>query len=160
MAHILFAKTFPKTHPKAGQPTGFANAILEHRKIHTIRKGHRWKVGDMIVFRQWSGAPYRSPQESLANGCTPVDSILGDVRAVYSLIRRENGIWSMWPGNAEFELGPEVLHLSESGGILREIARNDGLSIEDFVAWFPKEFDGQIICWRDDPYKHLFVSHE
>ena len=33
---------------------------------------------------------------------------------------------------------------------IKELARNDGLLINDFWAWFVKEdnFEGQIICWN------------
>lgn len=37
--------------------------------------------------------------------------------------------------------------------IIERLARNDGLSLEDFTAWFgyPKgDFTGQIICWHPE----------
>jgi len=31
---------------------------------------------------------------------------------------------------------------------LLKVAKNDGLSISDFMSWFPKDIDdAQIICW-------------
>jgi hypothetical protein len=38
-------------------------------------------------------------------------------------------------------------------GESNEIAKNDGLSIFDFIDWFGEaDFEGQIICWKDPKY--------
>ncbi len=36
--------------------------------------------------------------------------------------------------------------------MLGGIAKNDGLDIDEFMAWFkyPKPFEGQIICWNEN----------
>ncbi|MCL5460053.1 hypothetical protein M3M33_15560, partial [Loigolactobacillus coryniformis] len=39
----------------------FSNAVLEKRKITTIRE-KPWPVGVPIMLYNWSGAAYRSPQ--------------------------------------------------------------------------------------------------
>lgn len=85
---ITFSRNFPVKHLKAGQPTYFVEKIWEQiglpekefsfnlpdeycnflrqdsdliwQKSHTIRSGHRWKVGDTFSPRVWSGNPYRS----------------------------------------------------------------------------------------------------
>jgi hypothetical protein len=33
-----------------------------------------------------------------------------------------------------------------------EVAKNDGLSVQDFNDWFPSEFSGQIIHWTGVKY--------
>ena len=35
--------------------------------------------------------------------------------------------------------------------LIKEIAKNDGLEVSDFLNWFkhPSNFSGQIICWSD-----------
>lgn len=38
----------------------------EDKKVHTIRVGNRWKVGDKFSPRVWSGLPYRSKQIEFA----------------------------------------------------------------------------------------------
>src|SRR5690242_11147919 len=91
---ITFSRTFPSYHPKAGQPThvieklyaGLADTIPQFKipndaneywdwheyyncklpKYHTIRGGHRWKVGDSFSPRIWSGKPYASKQIIIA----------------------------------------------------------------------------------------------
>lgn len=46
---------FPKYHPRAGEPTGFEEAIFEHKKLHTIRSGNRWMAGDTARVFVWIG---------------------------------------------------------------------------------------------------------
>jgi hypothetical protein len=43
----------------------FADKVRDGRKLHTIRKTARCKVGDTLSLRRWSGTPYRSKQELL-----------------------------------------------------------------------------------------------
>lgn len=144
MSHILFAHSFLKAHPRAGQPTHFEAQILNGRKIHTIRKGNAWEVGDPFEPRRWSGAPYRSPQVALCEAKT--------VTAVYPL--ELCGAW--WhlelPDNS-------VLCFNRESEMMALLAKNDGLSVEDFMAWFPEDFEGQIICWTGRPYDNLVDVH-
>lgn len=30
------------------------------------------------------------------------------------------------------------------------LAKNDGLLTDDFVVWFPQNFNGQILCWNNE----------
>ena len=90
MREIMFSRAFPKGHPKEGHPTYFIEKIwswmilnmkgfwdfdvflayefidddfynnTDWQKGHTIRKGHRFKVGDWFVPKVWSDKPYRS----------------------------------------------------------------------------------------------------
>lgn len=68
------SKTFPATHPKAGQPTYFFEAICESKKLHTIRSNyHNWanrakQVNEniaTITYYEWDGIPYRSSNTDL-----------------------------------------------------------------------------------------------
>jgi hypothetical protein len=80
MKVIIVSKVFPKKHPSAGYPTYFVQKILNSLlpkkykpiteignppKHHTIRAGHRWKVGEMASIRVWTGLPYRSKQNEI-----------------------------------------------------------------------------------------------
>ncbi len=149
MKVLTFSKQFPKDHPKEGQQTHFVQKVLHSllpdsyepatgigwpAKLHTIRAGNRWKVGDMASLRVWSDKPYRSKQVEFAQveimKIWPVTIIIDDIF---------NPICS----------GDKVL----PAGL---IARNDGLETDDFTNWFkihPKKagaiFTGQIICWSD-----------
>lgn len=139
MKYIMLTPAFLSGHPKAGEPTGFfekvwnvvgidtvhipairdafpdeLNRFINRNdgtmKTTTIRKGERWKVGDVFQFRAWAGAPYRSKQVILTPplAVTKVEHFRGDKEET-------------------------------------EVAEKDGLSIEDFRAWFPVEFEGQRI---------------
>ena len=100
-------------------------------KFHTIRAGHRFKVGDMFSPRIWSGRPYNSKQIILAP----------DLKV--------EKVWN-------FEIYKEGIILTNKEGELYgspslwgDLAKNDGLELKDFLDWFqyPKPFKGQIICW-------------
>jgi hypothetical protein len=67
MQIIMCARTYPAYHPKAGQPTGFRKAILEGRKVHTLRRSAGGRhSGAQVSLREWSGRPYASRQVEFA----------------------------------------------------------------------------------------------
>lgn len=119
MKYIMCAKTFPAYHPKAGQPTGFKDSILNGTKLHTLRdkKGNR-ETGDIVSLREWSGKPYASKQVTFAE-C--------EIEIVPEKLDR----------------------VAPSSFEVKNLARCDGFSDpEDFVCWFtggkvePITFDG------------------
>jgi len=150
---IMLSKVFLKGHPREGELTEFRKKmyaslyIRELRngliykikpvrevnftpKSHTIRAGHRWKVGDFFSPREWSGTPYRSKQTVL------FDDI--EIKKVWDV-----------KITADFRIfvgGDEIINH------IQDLARNDGLSLHDFMFWFAGSlpFDGQIICWNND----------
>lgn len=166
---ITFSRVFPAYHPKKGQPTFFVEKIWQsfginplfpspslsihnthlpydivhlvgddlvylHEyvpKHHTIRAGNRWKVGDKFSPRVWSGKPYNSKQIIIAPDI--------EIKKVWELNVDSDGIVDMPKAKATT--------------ILHDIAKNDGLSIGDFIAWF-KDFKQagtyQIICWNEN----------
>ena len=66
MKVLTFSKVFPQKHINAGEPTNFKEKILSGEKIHTIRpETTKWKIGDKISMRYWTGKPYHSKQEIL-----------------------------------------------------------------------------------------------
>lgn len=171
MPVITFSRCFQKKHPREGEPTFFFEKIwkclydttdfygfsqIESKynaafpiqgiaeenihmhvpKHHTIRSGNRWKVGDKFSPRVWgtdinpksgrSGA-YQSKQIIIAPDITIVK------------------IWKFEYNGVHFLLdGVEQSHAN-----LEVIARNDGLDVNDFYAWFPKVFTGQLISWSN-----------
>lgn len=180
MKVITFSRYFPKGHPKAGQPTNFVekiwkglskrqakddfetnNRINEYMgfceennipvlswydaisKHHTIRAGNRWKVGEWFSPRVWSDKPYRSKQIEFS---PPLQ------------------IKKIW----DFTIEPHkehdfAIHINDhyvadwkfktANIMLKDVAKNDGLSKEDFIEWFDckknPDFIGQIICWNE-----------
>jgi len=161
---ITFSRTFPSYHPKAGEQTDFVQKIWKSigvaqnqgelyklgikadsflqlpeysPKHHTVRAGHRWKVGDKFSPRVWSGKPYNSPQIIIAPDI--------EIKQIY-----------------DFEMNDDCEYYINgkrySGDELAKVAKNDGLSIIDFGCWFAGKsvasskrnpFDGQIICWSE-----------
>lgn len=104
-------------------------------KGHTIRSGHRWKVGDKFSPRVWSGKPYNSKQIIIAP----------DIEIVST--------WHFAIYDGVVVLDGVPIGCDENVAM---IAKNDGLELQDFYDWFqyPKQFDGQIICWNPDIKYH------
>lgn len=156
MKVITFSRFFPAYHPRKGQPTYFVEKIWKglyednsdvpfphemagiwsaycemdvQPKHHTIRAGHRWKVGDWFSPRVWSGKPYRSKQAEIGE---PLQ------------IKK---IWMFRLSHDSYYLDEQELYLDD----LTTVAKNDGLTTDDFESWFPyrKEFSGQILCWNE-----------
>lgn len=162
MSRVLtFSRQFPSYHPKAGQPTHFVEAIMNSiyptmpapkqavrlydnpnfatigTKHHTIRAGHRWKVGDWFSPRVWSGKPYHSKQITIAP----------DMQV--------KKVWNFKTDGCDFYLNNDLVAYSSSPSemFLSDVSRNDGLSEQDFLDWFQypqKEFEGQILCWNEN----------
>jgi hypothetical protein len=121
-------------------------------KHHTIRAGHRFKVGDFFSPRVWSNSvnpksgrsgPYHSKQITFAPDI--------EVKKTWDFDIDENGIVSL---NGEYLLEYEDGRMND---VEQQIATNDGLSDIDFFHWliYPvyksaKPFDGQIICWNEN----------
>lgn len=129
--HVLIvANNFMKAHPRAGESTGFPENILNGNKIHTIRGDYnKWKkkvdeinAGDAVLsIRRWSGTPYNSNQVTIKDlhevGIERMDYTLNDQFA---------------------QVGNHKVHL-------RHIWSNDGLSQDDFKAWFKESQKGMAI---------------
>lgn len=127
--YVLFiSDKFPEYHPKCGQFTNFETAIFWGRKIHTIRQNFDFwekrirKIQEgkaVLSIRQWVGKPY-------GKGSTAVE--------VYQYGKDEGvGIEAVYQRLDLFflEFGWEKQIAST------ELAKNDGLSLEDFNGWFP-----------------------
>jgi hypothetical protein len=164
---ITFSRVFPSYHPRAGEPTYFVEKVwnsiaydlniyaeqfpipykelgIDFSKIkdtdqkhHTIRAGHRWKVGDKFSPRVWSDKPYRSKQITFAPDI--------EVKKTFDFGFRAGA----------FYLGDRIYDGEVEGHheLLNLIAHNDGLSKEDLLQWFryPKSTgEMQIICWNEN----------
>ncbi len=120
---LTVSEYFPKGHIREGEATGFVMAIAKSDKIHTIRGNYElWEKraekinkGEAILsVRCWTGKPYNSKQrevfafEKIGVEKIQLDNLLG------------------WFVNDE----------DNDRITLHELAKNDGLSIEDFKSWF------------------------
>jgi hypothetical protein len=121
---LTVSEYFPKTHKKAGKPTGFPLAIKQYDKIHTIRANYDlWvkrfeKINAGKAFlsvRIWSGKPYKSKQKEIFTYDNTHNIGLQKLEEpqnfVYALIDGKVNSWE-------------------------DVAKNDGLSFEDFCEWF------------------------
>lgn len=118
---LTVSEFFPKTHPKAGLPTGFINAISAKTKRHTIRSNYElWskraekinKGGAVLSVRYWTGKPYNSKQKEVF----VLEKICVEKLELTPLGFFVDGI--------------------ESDLTVKKLSKNDGLSEEDFKAWF------------------------
>jgi len=138
--HILtISKTFPATHKRAGEETQFVDKILNaidnkefNVKIHTIRSNYPlWEKrirevqeGKAVLsLRFWSGKPYRSNQIEFLK--LDKDSGIG-----IQIISDFEQISVLVSDSFDDEICPIIR--------LDNIAKNDGLSFDDFKEWFKK----------------------
>lgn len=123
---LTVSKQFPKTHNKAGKSTGFVENISRlftngSDKIHTIRSNYDlWQkrakeINEgkaLLSIRYWSEMPYRSKQVEICR----LERI-----GVEKLEQPDNFVYAPIEGKS---IDWEV------------VAKNDGLSFEDFCEWF------------------------
>lgn len=163
---ITYSRNFPTYHPKAGQSTYFVERVWMSlidcglislsrccelsretgigdftmynvrqcplgSKHHTIRSGHRWKAGDKFSPRVWSGRPYNSTQIIIAPDIEIVK--VWDIEVV-------------WRGDHQEFVVPSANYTTT----IEELAKNDGLELNDLLSWFNKPMKGQIICWNEN----------
>lgn len=112
-----------------------------HRKVHTIRAGNRWKVGDFFSPRVWGDdvnpkngrkGAYQSKQIEIA---PPIE------------IKK---IWEFYVTKDKYFLNGKEQCVFD----LSKIAANDGLEVDDFELWFaPYTKKGnctcQVLCWNE-----------
>lgn len=138
---LTLSKFFPSTHIRKGEPTSFRDAfnagqvfnrgsacLYRHPKKHTIRSNYPlWlkritevQAGKAVLsVRQWTGKPYRSPQEEIA------------------ILTNEDGL-----GIQELKMIDLFRPTTINGNRveLPDLAANDGLSFNDWYDWF-KSYD-------------------
>ena len=149
---ITLSRLFPTTHSRRGEPTDFASKLASGEKKHTIRKNYdQWIVNAekmerskfYLSIRQWSGRPYKSPQVEIAQRNNPIG-----VQPIELYYHADNDTIT-----AQID-GREWLDAD-----CYTIAKNDGLSVQDFKEWFfgkdpheDKVFTGVIIHFTDFRY--------
>ena len=130
---ITLSKLFLSKHPKCGQSTNFKYMFEKHIKIHTIRSNYElWakRISEVmegkaqLSIRQWSDKPYRSKQELLAT-LTKNDGV-GLQKLMFIPDANGNTTWNRYAIDGHYLSVPS----------LETLANNDGLSLEDWKAWF------------------------
>lgn len=147
---LMLSREFPKSHPRAGEPTDFKTYKEKGTKKHTIRgNAELWEhraeeinAGRAVLsVRQWSGRPYCSDQIEIAR-----HTKLGTQRVKMSFSAPWDKCISVKQVNGD-------IHYP----LFFEVAQNDGLSPDDFMAWFMKNrkksvFEGIILHFTDMRY--------
>ena len=122
---LTISRNFPQKTKRAGEPTLFFDKIESGEKLHTIRMNWKlWKKRFKAIsegkaylsVRYWTGKPYNSPQE------------------IYKDFYNTDGIGVQ---KLSFVNGrPIIDNYSYYAGTIEDIAKNDGLSYQDFTNWF------------------------
>lgn len=147
---LTLSERFPFYHPKAGEATGFKDKLLKE-KHHTVRgnaefwEGRARKINDhlaVLSIRVWVGKPYAKGSTQRELAC--LDHL--------NCQRVTLGTLDGKPF-AHVETGTRKGKDIPVG----RIARNDGLSRNDFIDWFrlmtiPKDFHGVILHLTDTRY--------
>lgn len=129
---ITLSQNFPAMHKQAGKPTHFKEKFLRGEKIHTIRANYPlWEkrikeVQDgraVLSVRQWTGKPYRSKQVEITT-LTAEDEIGVQTARIVA------GIY------LKIIFGENFEHYFVSEEERTLLAKNDGLSLEDWKEWF------------------------
>lgn len=144
---IPISIVFPATHKRKGEPTLFQYRIQDARtetpgewwKLHTIRGNYqRWAKKFEKIFRgeavlelyYWSGKPYNSKCVTICQ--LGKDDGIGIQKVDLSKIKYSDHSFRMAIIDCE-----ATEHTSGKKGIhYTHIAKNDGLSVEDFKEWF------------------------
>ena len=139
--NIMLSKVFPATHTRKGEPTYFSQKVQacqhptafpnELPKLHTIRENYNlWRdriaqvqAGEAeICLRQWTGAPYRSKTVEIMR--LGYDDGVGIQKLNFG-----------WRGDKQVPV-IEGWYMDGECGSKKELAKNDGLSLEDWQEWF------------------------
>ncbi|KAA6316977.1 hypothetical protein EZS27_032801 [termite gut metagenome] len=128
IAVITLSKTFFTGHPRKDEETGFREKVIEGTKIHSCRQNYEYwelkikrlkKADGVLSIRQWSDKPFCGKQEIITE-------VPADVVGIQKLC--------LWRG---FEhpavIGREIFSINE-------LAKNDGLSLEDYQSWLAPAF--------------------
>ena len=122
---ITLSRHFLANHKRAGEETHFKEKFLNGAKIHTIRANYPlWEkrikeVQDgraVLSVRQWTGKPYRSKQVEIA------------------MLTAENGVGLQRLEFTDCRL--RFPYIDSEWTSMVSIAKNDGLSLNDWVEWF------------------------
>lgn len=134
--YLTLSQVFPSTHCRAGEPTGFKEAFFNGQdterddgKLHTIRANYDFwakrfekiAAGEAVLFiREWVGKPYGK----------------GSTQREIARLTREDGIGLQRLTVAGTCIGYHPTFLDGVSVPSDVIARNDGLSEQDWRNWF------------------------
>ena len=148
-----------------GTPTNFVNKILKGEKIHSIRKGERWKAGTLIQmatgvrtknYKQFNNLFVDNVEKGLGY-CWSVQ----DISIFFNQPHFNNFVFpdSFEGQKLTYRLIIDIKIINKETELF-QLAKNDGFVWQgDFIEWFynarDKEtdtFKGQIIHWTEKRY--------
>jgi len=148
--NIYFAERFPMGHPRAGEPTHFADKILSGEKVHTIRNPKNiaqlektlQKCEVKLISGSWRVIKVLSnnirTQRIIKVKNTFFEHCQNDFFEIQNILCEENGNHS-----AFYDIETEIL------------ANYDGLNKQDFLDWFSKiEYNKEMLLINFDNYYH------
>ena len=127
---LLSSKFFP-SHFRAGEETGFRGKVLDGRKRHTCRRDYAYWKERITTLQEKNGTLCLREWTAILPGSSRQEDIMEVPAGTYSvqpLLLKRDGFRFI----AEVEGHPVKLE---------ELARNDGLTPEEFTAWFIPAFD-------------------
>jgi hypothetical protein len=145
---IIVSQYFPSKHIKKSDRTGFIFKICIGEKVHTIRGNYDlWKKRfdniekgkAYLSVRIWKGQPYKSKQEEVFRFFK--NDGIGIEKLQFSTDNRFGEYASVIRMDNDIE-GFESYMCQYYEPFIEQLAANDGLNKEDFLAWFnplPKE---------------------
>ena len=138
---VTLTKQFFSKHPRAGEETQFASLVKAGKKIHTCRDNYDYwaskiealkAAGGTLCVREWSGRPYRSPQDTIVE--IPAERV-----HVSKLKLTRISLDGPTPGTHYHAYSAIV---NGKNVRIEEVARHDGFECErDFVAFLDPLFD-------------------
>lgn len=164
---LIFSRTFPAFHPKAGEPTFFAEKIWN--SIHAIGK---------VYTTNFYSVQTLNSKLDISSYWETINDEYGEFGEKYTTIRAGNNwkvgdmfsprVWSGKPYNSkQITIAPDIrvekvwnftmtgmwLHINGRTLLdqhIQKLCKNDGLDFDDFLDLFdfPGIFSGQIICWN------------
>lgn len=150
-AVVTLSKVFFPLHSRKGEETHFKEKVISGEKIHTCRRNSKFwatrltnikDVGGVLSLRQWSGKPYRSNQEIITE--IPAENIgfqtVKITRIITKIEHFAEGIKEPFATAKHYEWFAEV---DERPIVLHELAKNDGLTEDEFKEWFNPVFDSE-----------------
>lgn len=138
---VMLTKVFFDQHPRAGEPTNFASLVKQGLKVHTCRDNYQYwadkvaklkEAGGTLSVRQWSGKPYRSPQEIV------VEIPASEVEV--SELTMEHNFYPE-PNRPHHECHYYRAMIDNKPIDMKKLAQNDGFSrVEDFTEFIQPLF--------------------
>lgn len=152
-----FKTTFPW-----GEPTSFVNKIVgcwerlsscskpvqvrKQTKFHTIRAGNRIGAGDKLHM----ATGVRTKDYNQFNKGVPGLGLCRSTQGIVIYREEKEVLIAKFGGTIKGEKHYE--YFLQTDKQVEVLAENDGMTVEQFWAWFDKDFTGQIIHWTDLRY--------